>query len=223
MPLRLSSLRRAILLPLLLLGIAVPVLGDSKTAKPAATADDPLRASLEGKTPQQKIEVLTPIVEGDKPTKEAWFHLGNARYELSDLPGATAAFEQAVAIDSTYFKAVMNLGLMYDEQQNQAKAIEVFEQAARLDPKNAEVWSYMGNAYYAQRDYAKAMDLYKKALQIKPDAASALYSMGVAFADASMFRDAVKYWKRVVEVDPNADIAKNARENIDLLQRYLIP
>jgi len=199
-----------------------------KTGKAAASDanlddSDALRQALEGKSPDEKVSYLKEIVDSGKATKETFFHLGNAEYEKGEIPQAVAAFEQAVAMDSTFFKAVVNLGLMYDSQQNYAKAIETFEYAGTLDPKNPDVWSHMGNTYYAENDYPKAMELYQKALKFDPKAAHALYSIGVAFADAGIFREAVTYWKQVVAVDPNSDLGKNASENIELLQRYLIP
>jgi cytochrome c-type biogenesis protein CcmH/NrfG len=112
---------------------------------------------------------------------------------------------------------------MYDEQQMFPKAIESFEQAAQLEPKNPDVWSHMGNTYYAQNNHAKATELYTKALQIDPNAQHALYSFGVAFADAGIFREAVDYWGRVVKVDAKSELGKNAAENLELVQKYLIP
>jgi tetratricopeptide (TPR) repeat protein len=126
-------------------------------------------------------------------------------------------------MDPKYFKATVNLALMYDEQEKWAQALETFEQAAKLDPNNPDVWSHMGNTYYSQAQYAKAMELYRKALKMKPDATHALYSMGVAFADAGIFREAVRYWTRVSQIDPDGDLAKAAKDNVELLQKYLVP
>ena len=192
-------------------------------SKGAKSDKDALSDQLEGKKPEDKIEMLNKLVTAGNPTKEVYFHLGNAKYEKGDAIGAAEAFEQAVAMDSTFFKAEVNLGLMYDEQQQFAKAIETFEHAGALQPSNPDVWSHMGNTYYSEKKYPDAMDLYRKALKLDPNAAHALYSMGVAFADAGVFREAVKYWKKVVEVDPKSEIGKNASENIQLLQKYLIP
>jgi hypothetical protein len=47
--------------------------------------------------------------------------------------------------------------------------------------------------------------------------------MGVAFADAGLFREAVNYWKRVASIEPDSELGKSASENVELLQRYLIP
>src|SRR5262245_426263 len=190
----------------------------------AKPADDPLRAVLDTKkTPKEKIDYLNDLIEDGKSSKEVYFHLGNAKYESGDAPGAAAAFEKAVAMDSTFFKAVMNLAAMYDEQQMFPKAIEAYETASRLEPKNADVWCSLGDTYHTQKDYAKAQEFYKKSLQLDPNNQHALYSMAVAFADAGIFREAVKYWKRVVEIDPKTEHGKNAAENIDLVKKYLIP
>lgn len=185
--------------------------------------DDPLRSQLENKSPQERVDYLQGLVDSGQATKETWFQLGNAQYEAGQPARAADAFQQAVAVDSTYFKAVINLGLMFDEQQLYPKAIEIFEQASRLQPENPDVWSHMGNTYYAQKDFPKAMELYQKSLQLNPKATHALYSMGVAFADAGMFREAVKYWDQVAGLDAQGELGKNAKENLELVKKYLIP
>jgi cytochrome c-type biogenesis protein CcmH/NrfG len=228
---RLATAVRSLAAVVLVLGVAAGSSSadnkkskDTKKAKDApAQAADPLHAQLEGKSPQEKIDALNGIVDAGQATKEVWFQLGNAKFESGDTAGAATAFEKAVAMDSTYFKAVVNLGLMYDEQQNFSKAIETFEQAGRLEPNNPDVWSHMGNTYTTQGNYAKASELYRKALKLDPNAVHALYSMGVAFADAGIFREAVHYWTRVTELDPKGELGKNASENVELVKKYLIP
>jgi tetratricopeptide (TPR) repeat protein len=197
-------------------------LAKTKPAQPKLD-DAAIKKETEGKTPQERIEILRGWLDEGRASKELYFHLGNAHYEAGDATQAANSFEQAVAQDSTFFKAIVNLGLMYDELNNAGKAIETFEMAARLEPNNPDVWSHMGNTYYTQKDYTKATDLYRKALALEPKAVHALYSLGVAFADAGIFREAVHYWKRVVELDPQSEIGKNASENVELLQKYLIP
>lgn len=197
--------------------------GGSAVADKKPAEVDPLRAELEGKTAAQKIELLEQRAEAGQASKELYFHLGNAQYEAGNAVSAAAAFEKAVAMDSTFFKAVVNLGLMYDEQQLYPKAIETFELAGRLQPKNPDVWSHMGSTYYSQNVYPKATELYRQALALDPESPLALYSLAVAFADAGIFREAVKYWEHVVRADGQGELGKNAAENIDLVKKYLIP
>jgi tetratricopeptide (TPR) repeat protein len=187
-----------------------------------AWADD-FYDSVKDKPAKERREALQIHIDEGNASKELYFHLGNAAYEAGDPAGAAVAFEQAIQLDDKYFKAMVNLALMYDELKKYPKAIETFERAAEIEPDNPEVWSHMGNTYYAQREYPKAVDLYRKALKLNPEAAHALYSMGVAFADAGLFREAVNYWKRVSAVEPDSELGKSASENVELLQRYLIP
>ena len=188
-----------------------------------AAAQDSFYETVKDKPAKERREALQIHIDEGNITKELYFHLGNAAYESGDPAGGATAFEKAVELDPTYFKAIVNMALMYDEMQNYPKAIEVFEQARTLQPENPEVWSHLGNTYYAQRKYPKAMELYRKALVFQPDAPHALYSMGVAFADAGLFREAVNYWSRVAKLEPDTELGKSAGENVELLQKYLIP
>jgi tetratricopeptide (TPR) repeat protein len=184
---------------------------------------DPFYATVRDKPAKERREAIQMHIDEGNVSKSLYFHLGNAAYESGDAAGGARAFEKAVELDETYFKAMVNLALMYDEMQKYPKAIEVFEEASVLEPENPEVWSHLGNTYYAQRKYSKAMDLYRKSLAIESEAPHALYSMGVAFADAGMFREAVNYWSRVSKVEPESELGKSAAENVELLQKYLIP
>ncbi len=199
---------------LALLMLSRPSAGEDKT---------PLQKELQGMSPRDRLVHLKQIVDEGKGTKEIYFHLGNAYYETGDANGAVGAYSEAIEIDPKYFKAMVNLALMYDEQEKYTLAIETLERAAEIDPKSPDVWSHMGNSYYAQSQHAKAMDLYRKSLQLDPNASHALYSIGVAFADAGIFREAVRYWERVSKLEPDSELGKNASENVQLLQRYLVP
>lgn len=189
----------------------------------AGSGGDELRDELEGKTPKERVAHLRTMVDDGEGSRDVYFHLGNAYYESGNPAEAAKAFQKAVELDGEFFKAMVNLALMYDEQQRYPKAIEVFERAAELDPDNPDVWSHMGNTYYAQRKYPKAMELYRKALGIDENATHALYSIGVAFADAGIFREAVRYWTRVSKLEPEGELGRSASENVELLQKYLIP
>jgi tetratricopeptide (TPR) repeat protein len=197
-------------------------------ASPAAAADpDPdtqaLLDEIKEKEPQERLRALKMRVDEGQPSKEIWFHLGNAYYETNNINGAIQAFESAVQMDPKFFKAMVNLALMYDENESWAKAIETFERASEINAENPDVWSHLGNTYYAQGKYEEAMSHYRMALAVDPDATHALYSMGIAFADAGIFREAVRYWTRVSQLEPDSELGHSASENVELLQKYLIP
>lgn len=213
-------------LNLVVMLLAAPLLCGLVSVEASADPDPDTQALLEeikGMTPQDRLRALKIRVDEGNPSKEIWFHLGNAYYETNNINGAIQAFESALEKDPKFFKAMVNLALMYDENESWAKAIETFERAAEIEPENPDVWSHLGNTYYAQGKYHDAMSHYRMALSVDEDAVHALYSIGIAFADAGIFREAVRYWSRVSQLEPESELGRSASENVELLQKYLIP
>jgi len=211
---------------LLAFALLVPLCVALASVEARADTDPDTQALLDeikDKEPSERLRALKMRVDDGKPSKEIWFHLGNAYYETNNINGAIQSFDNAVQLDPRYFKAMVNLALMYDEGENWTKAIETFERAAEIDPENPDVWSHMGNTYYAQGNFEEAMSHYRMALALNDKATHALYSIGIAFADAGIFREAVRYWTRVSQLEPESDLGRNASENVQLLQKYLIP
>jgi len=222
-PMRFSSAGCTRLSRLLLFLLALSC-GLARVAGAQADAEtQALLDEIKGKDASERVRALKMQVDEGRTNKTIWFHLGNAYYETNDINGAILAFDNAVQLDPTFFKAMVNLALMYDENESWAKAIETFERAAELNPENPDVWSHMGNTYYAQGMFKDAMSHYRLALSVDEKATHALYSIGIAFADAGIFREAVRYWTRVSQLEPDSELGHSASENVELLQKYLIP
>ncbi|MBI4385734.1 tetratricopeptide repeat protein, partial [Candidatus Parcubacteria bacterium] len=89
-----------------------------------------------------RAAALAQAVPGDSGL---WFQLGFLYYKSSDLASAQAAFERAVGLDGRFSNARYFLGLIYDKNNEQDKAIEQFEQVQALNPGNAEVKAILAN------------------------------------------------------------------------------
>ena len=107
---------------------------------------------------------------------------------------------------------------MVEELNRPDEAVELYQKALELDPADCRARSNLANVYYAQEKYPDAMYELRRALEADPDCYNALFNMGVAFADVGIYREAVKYWQRVVQVAPATDAARQARDNIRVLE-----
>jgi len=213
-----TRIGRVLLLTLALIWGFACVAGAQTDPETQALLDE-----IKDKDATYRVRALKMQVDQGKSNKALWFHLGNAYYETNDISAAILAFDNAVQLDPNFFKALVNLALMYDENESWAKAIETFERAAEIEPDNPDVWSHLGNTYYAQNKFDDAMSHYRMALSVDENATHALYSIGIAFADAGIFREAVRYWTRVSQLEPDSELGRSASENVELLQKYLIP
>ena len=91
----------------------------------------------------------------------------------------------------------------------------------RIDPEDCKARSNLGNAYYEQERYPDAMYEYERALELDGDCYPALFNIAVAFADARIYREAIVYWEKVIAVAPGTDAARQARENVTLLNTLM--
>jgi tetratricopeptide (TPR) repeat protein len=102
-----------------------------------------------------------------------------------------------------------------------ADAQKYYDEALTLAPDDSvalcrKVWSV-----YGQGKYDDAMKLLRQIIATRPGAFCAYYTLGVAFADAGLYRDAIRQWRKVIELAPTSAEAVNARESIDVLEKFL--
>lgn len=148
------------------------------------------------------------------------YELGNLYVDLEKFTDAERAYKEALKYNPKYKEALVNLGGLHSDAGQHDEAIKLFEAALGIDPEDCKARSNLGNSYYAMERYPDAMYEYMRAVENDPKCYSALYNIAVAFADAGMYREAVNWWEKVVKVAPGTSAARNARENIKLLERF---
>ncbi len=168
-----------------------------------------------------KIAKLEKQVKADPGNYRLHYQLGNAYYDAGFAEKARDAYGEALRLNPKYIEALVNLGIALGDLSESTEAILTFEKALAINPEDCNARSNLGNAYYAMSRYSEAMYEYRRAIAIDPKCHSALYNIGVAFADAGLFREAVSWWRKVVQVAPGTDAARNADDNIKILERFI--
>ena len=107
---------------------------------------------------------------------------GVALFQHGYLEEAAAAFEQVTASTPDDPVAYYNLGTLYLERNEPARARPYLDKAVKLRPGYAEAWNNLGMVLAAQHRDAQAARCYMSALQIKPDSVPAHNNLGNAFA-----------------------------------------
>jgi Tfp pilus assembly protein PilF len=180
-----------------------------------------VKAKLEGLTGEERVAYLLGLkAEGDWSAATS-FYLGNAYLGIDEPDSAIVYFERAVALDSTYAKAYVNLGIAFDRINRFDRARASFERAIEVDPKDVLAHCHLGHYYHVRGDIGKAVTYYQKALEIDPESAQAHYNLGLAFADSRLFAEAVREWEMVVALSPDSDVGRTAAENVKLIKTYM--
>lgn len=169
---------------------------------------------------RDRIASLKKQLQANPKNYRFHYELGNLYAELEKGNDAQAEYEAALRINPNYLEAIVNLGGLFSDKGDHEQAIKYFERALTINPEDCKARSNLGNSYYAMERYPDAMFEYRRAIEFDPKCYSALYNIAVAFADAGMYREAVQWWGKVEKAAPGTSAARNARENIKLLERF---
>src|SRR5215472_17273310 len=129
---------------------------------------------------------------------------GVALFQHGYLEQAAAAFEQVTASKPNDPVAYYNLGTLYLERNEPARARRYLEQAVKLRPGYAEAWNNLGMVSAQEGHEDKAIEDFKKSLLLRPDYTTALVNLGNLLRHKGDFEEAQKLFERALEAAPNS-------------------
>ncbi len=145
------------------------------------------------------------------------------------LDSAEVYFNAAVALDSTFIEALVNLGSLWDDRSEQlsgradrdqkvAKAESYYLLALEVAPLDEKARCNLGSLYLRQRRTMDAKAEFQKVLDNDPGSSLAHYNMAIMFAEAKIYREAINEWELAVKNDPDGDIGERSRDNIQIVK-----
>jgi tetratricopeptide (TPR) repeat protein len=156
----------------------------------------------------------------------------NDEFAQAALDSAQHWFEAAVAADSTFVEAYVNLGALWDDRADMmavrrereeriATAKAMYERALELRPHDEKARCNLGSLYKRQGDFEQAMTEYLTALEHDPESALAHYNLAILFATQKIYREAITEFEAAVKHDPEGDIGDRSRDNIKIIEDLL--
>ena len=145
------------------------------------------------------------------------------------LDSAQIWFEAAVAADSTFVEAYVNLGALWDDradmmaarqerQQRIVTAQAMYEKALAIKPNDEKARCNLGSLYKRQNNFEKAMQQYLMVLENDPKSSLAHYNLAILFATQKIYREAIREFELAVKFDPDGDIGERSHANIKIIR-----
>lgn len=155
-------------------------------------------------------------LELDSQMPEVWNNLAGALWAKHDLPGAIAAYRQAIAVQPSSVASAVNLGLALTHTGEHVQALEAFEQANRLAPGDAAIVQHLAAAYNnhgamleRQGNARQAIESFSKALALRPDLPEAHFNRGKALARLGRHDEAIAALEQALAAWPDVADAHN--------------
>lgn len=100
----------------------------------------------------------------------AYTNLGMVELNLGDQEAAEAAFRQELTLYPNSVEALSNLGRLYNEQGQGARAKEMLQRAFELDHRQVVLSTELGNLAMQASDFSAAQDWYRRSYLLCQDA-----------------------------------------------------
>jgi len=177
----------------------------------------------------QSDSLLAIAGEGSERSPFATYMIGNNYYKAAAdsarstgwgtvkanalLDSAEVYFGKAVAMDSTFVEALVNLGSLWDDRSEQltsrqdrdtkvAKAESYYKLALEVAPLDEKARCNLGSLYLRQRRTMDAKREFQTVLDNDPHSSLAHYNMAIMFAEATIYREAIAEWELASKFDP---------------------
>lgn len=144
----------------------------------------------------------------DKRKARTLLREGNELYQQKKYADAEVAYKKALEKNTTYNKAIYNLGNALYQQNRSEESVQLFETIANNTKEplvKAEAFHNLGNSYMKTKKYSLAVDSYKNALRNNPKDEETRYNLALA-------------QKLLKEQEQNKDQNKDQKENQDQQQ-----
>jgi tetratricopeptide (TPR) repeat protein len=145
--------------------------------------------------------------------------MGQNYFIVKQLPQAEKEYQQALALGPDLPGLHMELGQIYAEGGQWAKASGEFAIEAKQQPGNGEVAYRLGDALLQQGKPAEAAAELKHSDELRPDMSETLYALGKAAFASGDTETAERAWSRVVEIEKTSSLAGQAHFSLAGLYR----
>jgi Flp pilus assembly protein TadD len=147
---------------------------------------------------------------------------------------AIKLLEEAIKIAPKFFRAHLDLGLLYQKARRFVDAEREYKVSQELSSKNLQPLINLGSLYIQQADARQsegkevvgklldqALDTLEGAVKIDPRSAIAYYYLGSANFKSSFAEEAEAAFKKAEELDPNMSLARLMLANVYIMMNRL--
>jgi protein O-GlcNAc transferase len=125
-------------------------------------------------------------------------------HRQGDLKQAEKNYREILDVAPTNTDALHLLGVLSNQKQDHAAAIDLISRAIQIFPNQPVFHSNLGNAFRDRGFFEKAIDCYQKALQINPDLVETYINMGIAYHQLGNLDGAASAFHKAIALKPDS-------------------
>jgi tetratricopeptide (TPR) repeat protein len=167
--------------------------------------------------PADKVVAANPklrAITADEGVAELFARGIALEEEPSTQAEAIEVYEKVLELEPQHAATHINLGTIFYNRQDFAKAEHHYRAAIEADPRYALAYFDLGNVLDETGRVPEAIKAYSTALMLAPTYGDAHYNLALAYEKIKQPRKALKHWRAYVRLDSAGPWSVHARNQI---------
>ena len=131
--------------------------------------------------------------------------------KAATVQDAAEIYSAILQMKPDHAPACINLGTIFYNQQEFARAEQMYRRATEADPHYALAFFDLGNVLDEMQRLDEAIEAYMRAITIVPQYADAHYNLALAYERQGERRRALRHWTAYIRLDPVGPWAAHAK------------
>jgi tetratricopeptide (TPR) repeat protein len=166
-------------------------------------------AQLELQKPNAARDALDKAIAASPETAAFYEKLGyvKARLDPPDYDGAMQAFERAIELEPTLFRAYFQRARILEEQQKYQQALEEYTRGIQAGPRYVEAYAELGRLYadlgYTSEAAQTLSEGIRVAIPATEEEAHLHYLLGTIYQESMNYQGAIEEYKTALRIIPS--------------------
>ena len=155
------------------------------------------------KNAQETANYIDKAMKIDDLNPRSYYLRGLMWLQEGDTIVGIKNFQQALFVDTEFYEANVQLGLLYAGKKNDL-AIDFYNSALNTNPNNPDIHYSLALFYQNTNRYDKAMNIYNQIIEKFPKYTLAYYNKAYIYLTVKEdYQQAVEYFSKAIERSPN--------------------
>lgn len=158
---------------------------------------------------EQAIEYARRAAQVDPTKSDPFYNMAVSHYNLGNFAEAEKSVREAIAINKTA-ESLRLLGLLLENQDKPAEALEQFAEACTVNPDFGDAWLDAGRVHNKLGQYVQYLSCVKKGVEVlekfgsSTEIAGAYWDLGWAYYQNKDYVSSVAASRKALDIAPDA-------------------
>jgi len=133
------------------------------------------------------------------------YYIGKIYVDKANFQKARKYFEKALKHEPDYSRAVLALGIIHEEANQNERAVDLYKKFLNSNPNDKNVLSRLVQTLFSMERYNNVLSYAERLSDLEPDNLNLKVKLGILYSDNKRFDKAISIFKDLLSFAPSSD------------------